>query len=80
MNSNGLEWVNLAQMTIISTIAGQNPLGRNGVAIIVNQKVRNAVLVCNLKNDRMIFVHFQGKLFNITVIQVYASINNAEEA
>ena len=67
-------------MTIISTIAGQNPLGRNGVAIIVNQKVRNAVLVCNLKNDRMIFVHFQGKLFNITVIQVYASINNAEEA
>ena len=80
MNPNGLEWVNLAQMTIISTIAGQNPLGRNGVAIIVNQKVRNAVLVCNLKNDRMIFVHFQGKLFNITVIQVYASINNAEEA
>ena len=79
MNPNGLEWVNLAQMTIISTIAGQNPLGRNGVAIIVNQKVRNAVLVCNLKNDRMIFVHFQGKLFNITVIQVYASINNAEE-
>ena len=80
MNPNGLEWVNLAQMTIISTIVGQNPLGRNGVAIIVNQKVRNAVLVCNLKNDRMIFVHFQGKLFNITVIQVYASINNAEEA
>ena len=80
MNPNGLEWVNLAQMTIISTIAGQNPLGRNGVAIIVNQKVRNAVLVCNLKNDRMIFVHFQGKQFSITVIQVYAPTSNAEEA
>ena len=55
-------------------------LGRNGVAITVNKRVRNAVLGCNLKNDRMISVHFQGKPFNITVIQVYASTSNAEEA
>ena len=67
-------------MTIISTIAGQNPLGRNGVAIIVNQKVRNAVLVCNLKNDRMISVHFQGNSFNIMVIQAYAPTSNTKEA
>ena len=47
---------------------------------MVNKKVRNAVLGCNLKNDRMISVHFQGKPFNITVIQVYALTSNAEEA
>ena len=58
---------------------GQESLRRNGVAIIVNKRVRNAVLGCNLKNDRMISVHFQGKPFNITVIQVYAPISNAEE-
>ena len=51
---------------------GQESLRRNGVAIILNERVRNAVLGCNLKNDRMISVHFQGKPFNITVIQVYA--------
>ena len=51
---------------------GQESLRRNGVAIIVNRRVRNAVLGCNLKNDRMISVRFQGKPFNITVIQVYA--------
>ena len=50
----------------------QESLRRNGVAIIVNKTVRNAVLECNLKNDRMISVHFQGKTFNITLIQVYA--------
>ena len=55
-------------------------LRRNEVAIMVNKRVRNAVLGCNLKNDRMISVHFQGKLFNITVIQVYAPTSNAEEA
>ena len=55
-------------------------LGRNGVAIILNKRVQNTVLGCNLKNDRMISVHFQGKPFNITVIQVYALISNAEEA
>ena len=59
---------------------GQESLRRNGVAIIVNKRVRNAVLGCNLKNDRMISVHFQGKPFNITVIQVYALTSNAEEA
>ena len=53
---------------------------RNGVVIIVNKRVRNAVLGCNLKNDRMISVRFQGKPFNITVIQVYAPTSNAEEA
>ena len=59
---------------------GQESLRRNGVAIMVNKRVRNAVLGCNLKNDRMISVCFQGKPFNITVIQVYAPTSNAEEA
>ena len=58
----------------------QESLRRNGVALIVNKRVQNAVLGCNLKNDRMISVHFQGKPFNITVIQVYAPTSNAEEA
>ena len=58
---------------------GQEYLRRNGVAIMVNKRVQNAVLGCNLKNDRMISVHFQGKPFNITVIQVYALTSNAEE-
>ena len=59
---------------------GQESLRRNGVAIMVNKRVRNAVLGSNLKNDRMISVHFQGKPFNITVIQAYAPTSNAEEA
>ena len=59
---------------------GQESLRRNGVAIMVNKRVRNAVLGCNLKNDRMISVRFQGKPFNITVIQVYAPTSNTEEA
>ncbi|KAB0357699.1 hypothetical protein FD754_001855, partial [Muntiacus muntjak] len=59
---------------------GQESLRRNGVAIIVNNRVQNAVLGCNLKNDRMISVRFQGKPFHITVIQVYAPTSNAEEA
>ena len=58
---------------------GQETLRRNGVATIVNKRVQNAVLGCNLKNDRMISVHFQGKPFNITVIQVYAPTSNAED-
>ena len=58
----------------------QESLRRNGVAIMVNKRVRNSVLGCNLKNDRMIAVHFQGKPFNITVIQVYAWTSNVEEA
>ena len=59
---------------------GQESLRRNGVALIVNKRVQNAVLGCSLKNDRMISVHFQGKPLNITVIQVYASATNTEEA
>ena len=68
---NGLEWVNLIQMTIISTTEGKNSSW--------SIKVWKAVLGCNLKNDRMISVPFQGKPFNITVIQVYYSNTNAEE-
>ena len=59
---------------------GQESLRRNGVAIIENKRVQNAVLGCNLKNDRMISVRFQGKPFSITVIQAYAPTSNAEEA
>ena len=59
---------------------GQESLRINGVALIVNKRVQTAVFGCNLKNDRMIPVHFQGKPFNITVIQVYALTSNAEEA
>ena len=59
---------------------GQEFLRRNGTAIIVNKRVWNAVLVCNVKNNRVISVHFQGKPFNITLIQVYAPNSNAEEA
>ena len=59
---------------------GHESLRRNGVAIIVNKRLWNAVLGSNLKNDRMISVHFQGKPFNIMVIQVYATTSNAEEA
>ena len=59
---------------------GQESLRRNGVAITANKRVQNAVLGCNLENNRMISVHFQGKLFNIMVIQVYALTSNAEEA
>ena len=58
---------------------GQESLRRNGVAIMINRRVRNAVLGCNLKKDRMISVRFQGKPFNITVIQVYAPTTNAKE-
>ena len=59
---------------------GQESLRRNGVALIDNERVRNAVLACNLKNDRMVPVCFQGKPFSITVMQVYDSTSNAEEA
>ena len=59
---------------------GQESLRRNEVALIVNKRVQNAVLGCNLKNDRMISVHFQGKPINITVIQDYAPTTNAKEA
>ena len=59
---------------------GQESLRRNGGALIVNKRVRNAVLGCSLEHDRMIPVHFQGKAFNITVIQVYAPMTNAKAA
>ena len=59
---------------------GQESLRRNGVVIMVNKRFRNAVLGCDLKNDRMISVRFQGKPFNITVNQVYAPTSNTEEA
>ena len=68
---NGLEWVNLTHDHFIY-YCGQESLRRNGVAIIVNKRVQNAVLGCNLKNDRMVSVHFQGKPFNITITKVYA--------
>ena len=63
-----------------SYYCGQESLRRNGVVIVVKKRVRNAVLGGNLKNNRMISVHLQGKPFNITVIQVYALTSNAEEA
>ena len=78
-----LKWMGMGEFKSVehySCYCGQESLRRNEVAIIVNKRVRNAVLGCNLKNDRMISVRLQGKPFNITVIQVYAPISNAEEA
>ena len=65
-------------MTIL--YCGQEYFRRNGVTIIIKKRVQNAVLGCNLKNDRMISVRFQDKPFNIAIIQVYALTSNAEEA
>ena len=59
---------------------GQESLRRNGAALIINKRVQKAVRGCNLKNDRMTSIHFQGKPFNITVIQVYAPTSNTKEA
>ena len=59
---------------------GKESLRKNGVAVIVNKRLKNAVLGCNLKSDKMISVSFQDKPFNITIIQVYAPTSNAEEA
>ena len=78
-----LKWISLREFNSDDCsiyYCGQESLRRNGVAIIVNKRVRNAVLGCNLKNDRMISVSFQGKPFNIMVIQVYAPTSNAEKA
>ena len=58
----------------------QESLRRNGVALIVNKRIHNAILGCNLKNDRMLSIRFQGKSFNITAIQVLAPTSNAEES
>ena len=67
-------------MTIVSTTLSKNPLEEKEYPLIVNERVQNVVLGCSLKNDRMISVHFQGKAFNIMVIQAYASNSNSEEA
>ena len=78
-----LKWTGMGKFNLddhYMYYCGQESLRRNGVAIMVNKRVRNAVLGCNLTNDRMITVHFQGKPFNIMLIQVYAPTSNAEEA
>ena len=78
-----LKWTGMGEFNLEDHYVyycGQESLRRNGVALIVNKRVGNAVLGCNLKNDRMISVCFQGNPFNITVIQVYALTRNAEEA
>ena len=77
-----LKWTGMGEFNHMNYIyyCGQEFLRRNGVTIMVNKRVQNAVFGCNLKNDRMISVRFQGKPFSITVIQVYAPTSNAEEA
>ena len=78
-----LKWTGMGEFNSddhYSYYCGQESLRRNGVAIMVNKRVQNSVLGCSLKNDRMISVRFQGKSFNITVIQVYAPTSNTEEA
>ena len=80
---NELKWIGMDEFNSDDHdiyYCGQESLKRNGIAIIVNKRVQNAVLGCNLKNDRMISVHFQAKPFSITVIQVYAPTSNVEEA
>ena len=78
-----LKWMGMGEFNSddhYSYYCGKESLRRNGVAIIVNRGVQNAVLGCNLKNNRIISIHFLGKLFNITVIQICAPTSNAEEA
>ena len=80
---SGLRWTGMGKFNSDDHYifhCGQESLRRNGVAIIVNKTVPKTVLGCNLKNDRMISVHYQGKPYNITVFQVYALTSNAEEA
>ena len=82
-NTDILKWTGIGEFNSDDHYiyyCGQESLRRNGVALIVNKRVQNAVLGCNLKNDRMISVHFQGKPFIITVIQAYASTSNTVEA
>ena len=79
---NELKWTGMCEFNSYDHYiyyCRQESLRRNGVAIMVNKRVRNAVFGCSLKNDRMISVRLQGKPFNITVIQVYAPTSNAEE-
>ena len=78
-----LKWMGMGKFNsddLYSYYCGQESLKRNGVALIVNKRVQNAVVGCNLKNGRTISVRFQGELFDITVIQAYAPITDAEEA
>ena len=81
---SALKWTGMGEFIISDDhyiyYCGQESLRRHGVAIIVNKRVQNAVLRCNLKNDKLISFHFQDKPFNITLIQVYAPTSNAEEA
>ena len=74
-----LQWTGMDEFDSEDYCCGQGSLRRNGEAIIVNKRVRNAALGCNLKNNRIISAYFQDKPFNITVIQVYALSSNAEE-
>ena len=83
LGSSKLKWTRMADFNSDDHYiyyCRQESLRRNGIAIICNKRVQNAVLGCNLTNDRMISAHFQAKPFNITVIQVYVSTSNAEEA
>ena len=78
-----LKWTGMSKFNLDNHYiyyCGQESLGRDEVALIVNKRVQNAVLGCNVKNDRIISVHFQGKPFNIIVIQVYAPTSNSKEA
>ena len=78
-----LKWTGMGEFNLDDHYiyyCGQGSLKRHGIALIVNKRVQNAILGCNLKNDRMISVCFQGKPFNIKVIQAYAPTINAEEA
>jgi len=80
---NRLKWTGMGEFNSDDHYiyyCGQESLRRNGVPIIVNKRVQNAILGCNLKKDRMISICFQGKPFNIILIQVYALNNNAKEA
>ena len=80
LGSSELKWTGMGEFNSDDHCiyyCGQETLRRNGLAIIVNKRVQNVVVMCNLKNDRMISVHFQGKPYRITVIQVYAPTSNA---
>ena len=79
LGNNELKWAGMGKFNHCIYYCGQEFLRRNGVAITVNKRVQNAVLECNLKNDRMTLVCFQGKLFSITVLQVYVPMTNVEE-
>ena len=83
LGTRELKWIGMGEFNSDDHYiyyCGQESLRRSGVAFMVNKRVQNAVLGCNLKNKRVISVHFQGKPFSITVIQLYAPTSNAEEA